>query len=153
NLAQRGVRLLGGHGLDLEAHATLLWAGFQILDLIDSREAPAGLLNELVDRRHIFFAKPCSGTTLREGEYKAPPEKSQVRRDLWTKNARLGFFPMAGATGSLIDFAAGLLRADLPAVLCLGGPMFSRSMVFRPAAFLLSLTFGLGGFASLARAQ
>src|SRR3954447_23927690 len=38
DLSQRGVRLLGGHRLDLEAHATLLWAGFEVFHLVDPTE-------------------------------------------------------------------------------------------------------------------
>ena len=37
DLPQGRVGLLGGHGLDLKAHAALLRAGFQVLDLVDAR--------------------------------------------------------------------------------------------------------------------
>src|SRR5947208_1434543 len=46
DLSQRGVRLLGGHGLDLKAHAALLRARFEVFDLVDSPEGSAGLLDE-----------------------------------------------------------------------------------------------------------
>src|SRR3954471_10037406 len=52
DLAQGRVRLLRGHRLDLEAHAALLRAGFEVLDLVDPRQAAARLLDQLIDRRH-----------------------------------------------------------------------------------------------------
>src|SRR5689334_17184683 len=41
DLAERRVGLLGGHGLDLEAHAALLRAGLEVLDLVDLRQRAA----------------------------------------------------------------------------------------------------------------
>jgi hypothetical protein len=52
DLTQRGVGLLGGHGLDDQAHAALLRAGLKVLHLVDSLERHARLFNELVDRGH-----------------------------------------------------------------------------------------------------
>src|SRR5688572_32772023 len=52
DLAEGRVRLLGGHRLDLKAHAALLRGGFQVLDLVDPPECTAGLLDELIDRGH-----------------------------------------------------------------------------------------------------
>src|SRR5579864_7976616 len=55
DFAQRRVGLLGGHGLDLKAHAAFLRAGLQVLDLIDPRQTATRLLDQLIDRRHLSF--------------------------------------------------------------------------------------------------
>src|SRR5215217_6746131 len=52
DLAQGRVGLLGGHGLDLEADAPLLRGGLEVLDLVDPRQCPPRLLDQLVNRRH-----------------------------------------------------------------------------------------------------
>src|SRR5260221_1076225 len=53
DLAEGRVGLLGGHGLDLEAHAALLRACDKVFDLVDLRQGSARLLDELIDRRHL----------------------------------------------------------------------------------------------------
>src|SRR4051794_7913376 len=53
DLAKGGVRLLRGHRLDLQAHATLLRRGLEVLDLVNASEGAAGLLDELIDRGHF----------------------------------------------------------------------------------------------------
>jgi hypothetical protein len=52
NLTERGVRLLRGDGLYLEANATLLRACCEVLDLLFRIRRTAGLADELIDRWH-----------------------------------------------------------------------------------------------------
>src|SRR6185437_1384803 len=52
DLPKRRVGLLRSHGLDLQAHPTLLRGGFQVLYLIDPRQTVTRLLDQLVDRGH-----------------------------------------------------------------------------------------------------
>src|SRR5205809_982496 len=52
DLPKGRVRLFRGHRLDLEAHAPLLRGSLKVLDLVNTREAAAGFLDKLIDRRH-----------------------------------------------------------------------------------------------------
>src|SRR5262245_47980135 len=56
DLAERRVRLLGRHGLDLEADAALLRALIEVTGLAAALLDDAGIPDELVDRRHLSLS-------------------------------------------------------------------------------------------------